>query len=409
MNYTPKTFCNLYLPHYFCYRPTVNYADSSGQKPRVVYQYPVYRRIDNQGDSTGNLPGVGEVSAFGSSQESSKDHKGAVYGPPHPPNATPSSSSLSLSSQGSVSSVEKQNGLYSSPYTSYNPPQTDTKIADNVALYPPLDTSYGVPASPPFDLKTSSKSANNVESTLGPPLAPQVVDAPPSDHVYDYMDHPPVYAADDDHGPHNVVDTAPKHAASFNDGPPNFPPKSIDDIYDPSEMSGGPIAGPTAPDDHMPSQSGSYGPPGLPQPAPHDDITADLYPPVDAYPQFHHDDHYPKFFYDSPHFHHHVYEEIPHTTTEAPRKKAHYSYYFLGKKLYFIPLYFSMYFVIYVGILILKALVRHKVHFKYDWLSSHARDAKEVTFDKMAEIDRIHRNVTNAIDKIADLYTKIAM
>ncbi|XP_029670898.1 uncharacterized protein LOC115240068 [Formica exsecta] len=74
---------------------------------------------------------------------------------------------------------------------------------------------------------------------------------------------------------------------------------------------------------------------------------------------FHHD-----IIYDNvPEYHHHE------TTTEEPEMnderldKRPYSYYFIGKKLWYIPLYFSIYFIIYIAALVLKSIARHKINF----------------------------------------------
>lgn len=75
-------------------------------------------------------------------------------------------------------------------------------------------------------------------------------------------------------------------------------------------------------------------------------------------------------------FHHHevIYDHLPeyhveHTTTQEPEMndqrldKRPYSYYFIGKKLWYVPLYFSIYFIIYIAALVLKSIARHKINF----------------------------------------------
>lgn len=65
------------------------------------------------------------------------------------------------------------------------------------------------------------------------------------------------------------------------------------------------------------------------------------------------------------HHHHHHHEEEPTTTTtaapEEPRVKK-YSYYYLGRKLWYIPLYFTLWFCLYVVALIIRSIGRHKVN-----------------------------------------------
>lgn len=85
------------------------------------------------------------------------------------------------------------------------------------------------------------------------------------------------------------------------------------------------------------------------------------HPPYDdhhSYGHHHHD------------FHHEViYDHIPEYHTEQPEMndqrldKRPYSYYYIGKKLWYIPLYFSIYFIIYIAALVLKSIARHKITF----------------------------------------------
>ena len=91
---------------------------------------------------------------------------------------------------------------------------------------------------------------------------------------------------------------------------------------------------------------------------------------------------FPDSGYDSDHDYHHgvIYDHIPEdhlhyhdhtttTTTEEPEmndqrlSKRPYSYYYIGKKLWYVPLYFSIYFIIYIAALVLKSVARHKINF----------------------------------------------
>lgn len=81
-----------------------------------------------------------------------------------------------------------------------------------------------------------------------------------------------------------------------------------------------------------------------------------------------HDAHHFPDFYHYPH----VYHEIkPLTTTAAPApeekrvNKRPYTYYYIGRKLWYIPLYFSLYFIVYVFVLVLKSIARHKITFNH--------------------------------------------
>ncbi|XP_071564360.1 uncharacterized protein [Temnothorax nylanderi] len=85
----------------------------------------------------------------------------------------------------------------------------------------------------------------------------------------------------------------------------------------------------------------------------------------DSYEHDHHDFHHDLIYDHIPVYH----EHHPKTTTEEPEMndqrldKRPYSYYFIGKKLWYIPLYFSIYFIIYIAALVLKSVARHKINF----------------------------------------------
>jgi len=86
----------------------------------------------------------------------------------------------------------------------------------------------------------------------------------------------------------------------------------------------------------------------------------------DPYEHDHHDDFHHDVIYDHIPVYH---EHHPKPTTEEPEMndqrldKRPYSYYFIGKKLWYIPLYFSIYFIIYIAALVLKSVARHKINF----------------------------------------------
>lgn len=105
----------------------------------------------------------------------------------------------------------------------------------------------------------------------------------------------------------------------------------------------------------------SYG--GEPAPKPIEYSAPPDHPPYEHHGYDHDHDH---------DFHHElIYDHIPdyHEHTEKPEMndqrldKRPYSYYFIGKKLWYIPLYFSIYFIIYIAALVLKSIARHKITF----------------------------------------------
>ncbi|XP_066601130.1 uncharacterized protein [Prorops nasuta] len=100
---------------------------------------------------------------------------------------------------------------------------------------------------------------------------------------------------------------------------------------------------------------------------------------------FHHDqelsyDHVPEYHQQGYHHHDHDDEttEMPETNDQRLDKRP-YSYYFIGKKLWYVPLYFSIYFIIYVAALVLKSVARHKINFPTNLAeAAHARNSQNV-------------------------------
>ncbi|XP_050095574.1 uncharacterized protein LOC126577742 [Anopheles aquasalis] len=89
-------------------------------------------------------------------------------------------------------------------------------------------------------------------------------------------------------------------------------------------------------------------------------------------------DHYPDIIFDHDHDHYHHHDE-PTTTPppppppppapETPRLK-NYSYYYLSRTLWYVPLYFTLYFTFYVAILVIRSIARHKVNLPNQWVGN---------------------------------------
>ncbi|CAL7943470.1 unnamed protein product [Xylocopa violacea] len=112
-------------------------------------------------------------------------------------------------------------------------------------------------------------------------------------------------------------------------------------------------------------------------------------------------------------FHHEViYDEIPeyHDHTEQPEMndqrldKRPYSYYYIGKKLWYLPLYFSIYFVIYIAALVLKSIARHKITFPAHLADAvgHGRSYNEQSWWDYAG------QILQGIESFAEKYGKIS-
>ncbi|KAL4712732.1 hypothetical protein ACJJTC_008029 [Scirpophaga incertulas] len=118
------------------------------------------------------------------------------------------------------------------------------------------------------------------------------------------------------------------------------------------------------------------------------------------------DDH--DYFY---HDHHLKTTTTTTTTTESPRENR-FSYYYLGKKLYYLPLYFSVYFIVYVGALIIKAVLRHKIVYPNSWrpngttatfLSKRSLNSWDFPNETLHEVTG---RVTKAIAQAAEQYIR---
>ncbi|XP_054744917.1 uncharacterized protein LOC129249250 [Anastrepha obliqua] len=108
----------------------------------------------------------------------------------------------------------------------------------------------------------------------------------------------------------------------------------------------------------------------------------DLHDHFPSYPQYFH--HYPEIIWDDHHYHHHDHTApppptLPPITTEAPPPEPppeprvkKYSYFYIGRKLWYIPLYFTVWFSFYVLWLIIKSIARHKVNLPNHYVSKRS-------------------------------------
>ncbi|XP_073822633.1 uncharacterized protein [Musca autumnalis] len=137
----------------------------------------------------------------------------------------------------------------------------------------------------------------------------------------------------------------------------------------------------------------------------------DHYPYHHSFPSYPVYPHYPDEIYDDHHEHHHHHVEPPTTTTEAPPPEPppeprvkKYSYFYIGRKLWYIPLYFTVWFSFYILWLILKSIARHKVNLPNHYVSRRSIDElprsqeeilNELTVSVMDKIDKFKRKYLN--------------
>ncbi|XP_076303333.1 uncharacterized protein LOC143221743 [Lasioglossum baleicum] len=232
------------------------------------------------------------------------------------------------------------------------------------------------PAKDPKDSPRPVQATRPIGPPNSPPSGPP--SGPPSSSGFDYLKQP--FVDGYDYKPPDFLNDKPisKPSEYLSDKPMPKPPDyladkpiskplSMDDYSD-FEISDKP------PDSYKPDASfdshdsdysdfpsNSY--PSDPPPKPIEYSAPLDHPPFDGHTYGHDHDH---------DFHHElIYDHIPeyHEHTEKPEMndqrldKRPYSYYFIGKKLWYVPLYFSIYFIIYIAALVLKSIARHKITF----------------------------------------------
>lgn len=258
------------------------------------------------------------------------------------------------------------------PPKDYNPPPTfDTYESDD---HPSFDQPPTADDSPPLDTEPKYKK----------PVAMM----PPEDHG------PPSYGPYGGHGHHSLPDTG--------DYPELIYDKPHGDNADDSKDG----------QQGMDDNDMGMVPPPPPASKPDMDSSMDHGFPSD-FPggyKYHHD--FDDFYHDHHHHHHHTTTTTTTTTTETPRVNR-YSYYYLGKKLYYIPLYFSVYFIVYVGALVIKAVLRHKIVYPNSFRPNEGSssffskrsvdnvDSWDFSGEKLHEVTRF---VTNALAVAAEKY-----
>ena len=122
------------------------------------------------------------------------------------------------------------------------------------------------------------------------------------------------------------------------------------------------------------------------------EMSSDLHsPPQKGNHQHQSSDDYMYLDYD----HDHVkYKDHMESMHDEERNKKPYSYYYIGRKLWYIPLYFSVYFIVYVTALLLKAIARHKIIYPIIHWAKEKRS-----------IDSTAETITRYLEKAIELYS----
>ncbi|KAI4482576.1 hypothetical protein M0804_008429 [Polistes exclamans] len=129
----------------------------------------------------------------------------------------------------------------------------------------------------------------------------------------------------------------------------------------------------------------------------------------DTYPRDHdhYHDHHQEIIYDHIPDYHNYHHHHHYTTTPEPEMndqrldKRPYSYYFIGKKLWYIPLYFSIYFIVYIAALVLKSIARHKITFPSHLaeVAGHGRMNNYESFDWWDLTNRVFNGIEDFSDR----------
>ncbi|KAK4871465.1 hypothetical protein RN001_015589 [Aquatica leii] len=394
---------------------TINFADegrSNGQTfwsqrtniqseslRQPVYYHKSSSKLDN--DNIDSVPAKGEVEerfnprpyfdfVFNDPPKQNKPNNQPTTKKPSYPKAT--SPTIIYGTPVNIPLPKPPTDLYASPFSSYNPPDqkpNDFKIVQSDLLnFPPNNnqpsstvpntgkkpkkkipsTSYGIPDSQLSQPATDSGDISSYNEYL-PPIKENL------NKPLESTQKP--YFSDDEHDDNSYQRPMPEYEPPMVQTP--MPPSQPQPTYL----------------DHPPKNN-VHSMPSMAE----DDLSP---PPEDTsfvkFPQYlDHDPHdhgYYNFHHD-----HDVYHEV-HTTaatttsTEAPRA-GHYSYYYLGRKLWYIPLYFSIYFIVYVTVLILKSIARHKIQFSHHF--DKGRSARQL------DADVLNQTVMTAIDESRNKY-----
>ncbi|XP_072940571.1 uncharacterized protein [Epargyreus clarus] len=269
---------------------------------------------------------------------------------------------------------------YGSKYSKQNSGPTSTLPKATANLVPP-------PPPPAPKLTDSDFPAPTSYESFPPYAAPSFDPAPP----------PPAPKPSVSMLSPPTVDTSDDSDSYSDNIPNNKPPMDIGYRYKPPSPPVQKFV-PTLPPISKPFNGYSYDKPPMAADSP-------MMPAMDDKPDFH------GYHYNKPddfYHHHHHHPTTTTTTTEMPRVNR-YSYYYLGKKLYYLPLYFSVYFIVYVGALIIKAVLRHKIVYPNSWRpnGTTASFFSKRSVDSYLSNDNLHEvtgRVTRAIATAAEKY-----
>lgn len=86
---------------------------------------------------------------------------------------------------------------------------------------------------------------------------------------------------------------------------------------------------------------------------------------------------------------------------EEKRNKRPYTFYYIGRKLWYLPMYFSAYFATYITTILVKAIARHKIRYPYQYWTGRSLGNG---FNKR-ELELVTEMITKALETTEHRYT----
>ncbi|KXJ70718.1 hypothetical protein RP20_CCG022686 [Aedes albopictus] len=271
-----------------------------------------------------------------------------------------------------------------------SPPSNQYIPPEGLFQFPPNIHSHYHPA-PPED----GFQFNGISSYLPPPAGPSDAYLPPT--ADDSQSTPPPADSNDMIGTIPIGPDTPYPSYLPPSGPPQPAPAPMKKPPPPppppaptmaKDMSAQPVELSFNPHDH------------------------ESYFPYDHYPHDHFPhDHYPEYIFDHDHHHDEPTTAAPPPPPPPPPADAgtarvkNYSYYYLSRTLWYVPLYFTLYFCFYVLILILRSIARHKVNYPNQWTGRSLQSMQFVTNDEVVnKADIMATFVMKQIDDFKEKY-----
>ncbi|EAT34622.1 AAEL013157-PA [Aedes aegypti] len=288
-----------------------------------------------------------------------------------PPAGTPDDAPSVDSGPQPVSSADSVLSAPTQPASA--PPSNQYIPPDSLFQFPPNIHSHYHP--PP----TTDFQPNGISSYLPPPAGPTDSYLPPPSGDSSNGPSPGPSDANDMIGTIPVGPNSPYYSYLPPSQPATPSPMTMQQMP-PQMMMGMPL-----PNNMMPM--------GMP-PAAMAPFEMGRNPPIDFdFHGYYPHDHFPEYIFDHDHDHDHFHDE-PTTTTPAPppppppkppKRVKNFSYYYVTRFFWYIPLYFSLYMLFYVLVLILRFVARRKVNYPNQWTGRSLGEIQYLTNDQAVD------------------------